>query len=238
MKLDLLAFAAHPDDVELSCAGTLIKHSDAGYKTGVIDLTKGELGTRGNAELRAQEAANAAKIMGLSVRENLDMPDGFFEVNEPNKMAVVRMIRKYRPEIIIVNAIYDRHPDHGRASKIVSDAWFLSGLIKVITTVDGKEQDAWRPKAVYHYIQDRMMKPDFIVDISEVMDKRSAAIHAFSSQFYNPSSTEPETAISSKQFLESLTGRALEMGRTIGTAFGEGFVAERTPGVSDIFKLL
>ena len=238
MKLDLLAFAAHPDDVELSCAGTLIKHCEAGYKTGVIDLTKGELGTRGNAEIRAQEAANASRIMGLSVRENLNLPDGFFEVNESSKMAVVRMIRKYRPEIIIANAVYDRHPDHGRASKIVSDACFLSGLVKVITSENGKEQEAWRPKAVYHYIQDRMMKPDFIVDISDVMEKRSAAIYAFSSQFYNPASNEPETAISSKQFLDSLTGRALEMGRTIGTAFGEGFVAERTPGIIDIFKLL
>jgi len=238
MKLDLLAFAAHPDDVELSCAGTLIKHSEAGYKTGVVDLTKGELGTRGNAELRAQEAAVASQIMGLSVRETLNMPDGFFAVDELNKMAVVRMIRKYRPEIILANSIYDRHPDHGRASKIVSDAVFLSGLVKIKTSVDGTDQQAWRPKAVYHYIQDRMMKPDFIVDISEVMEKRSAAIHAFSSQFYNPASNEPETAISSKQFLESLTGRALEMGRTIGTAFGEGFVVERTPGVSDLFKLL
>ncbi len=237
MKLDLLAFAAHPDDVELSCAGTLIKHAEAGYKTGVIDITRGELGTRGSAAIREKEAQEAGKIMGISARENLDMKDGFFELNEENKMAVVKMIRKYRPEIILANAIDDRHPDHGRASKLVSDACFLAGLIKISTQVDGNEQQAWRPKAVYHYIQDRRMTPDFIVDVSATMEKREKAIMAFASQFYDPASTEPETAISSKLFLEGLKSRALEFGRIIGAEYGEGFVVERTPGVDNLFNL-
>ncbi len=237
MKLDLLAFAAHPDDVELSCAGTLIKHAEAGYKTGVVDLTRGELGTRGSAAIRDAEAQLAGQVMGISFRENLGMKDGFFELNEENKLAVVRMIRKYRPEIVLANAIDDRHPDHGRGSKLVSDACFLSGLIKVVTRLDDREQEAWRPKAVYHYIQDRTMRPDFIVDISGTMEKRVKAIMAFSSQFYNPNSTEPETAISSKLFLEGLKSRALEFGRLIGAEYGEGFVAERTPGIDDLFKL-
>ncbi len=238
MKLDMLAFASHPDDVELSCAGTLIKQVLAGYKIGIIDLTRGELGTRGTAAIREQEAKKASEIMGIHVRENLDMKDGFFEVNEENKLKVVQMIRKYRPEIILANAVHDRHPDHGRGSKLVSDACFLSGLVKVVTMSDGKSQGVWRPRAVYHYIQDRNMRPDFIVDISQTMDKRVAAIMAFSSQFFNPESQEPETAISSKIFLEGLKARALEYGRLIGTDYGEGFVAERTPGVDDLFQLL
>lgn len=238
MKLDMLAFASHPDDVELSCAGTIIKHIAAGYKTGIIDLTRGELGTRGTAAIREQEANKASEIMGIHVRENLDLKDGFFEVNEESKMKVIRMIRKYRPEIIIANAINDRHPDHGKGSKLVSDACFLSGLIKVVTMEDGKLQEAWRPRAVYHYIQDRNMRPDFIVDVSKFMDKRMEAIMAFSSQFFNPDSNEPETAISSKIFLEGLKARALEYGRLIGTDYGEGFIAERVPGIDDIFGLL
>lgn len=238
MKLDILAFAAHPDDVELSCAGTIIKHINAGYSAGIIDLTRGELGTRGSAVIREQEAAEATKIMGVTVRENLNMKDGFFEMNEENKIAVVKMIRKYRPEIILANAFSDRHPDHGRGSKLVSDACFLSGLIKVITSLDGKEQEAWRPKAVYHYIQDRRIQPDFIVDISSTIDKRVQSIMAFSSQFYNPDSPEPETMISSKLFLEGLTSRAMEFGRIIGVEYGEGFVVERTPGIKDLFHLM
>ncbi len=234
----MLAFASHPDDVELSCAGTIIKHIAAGYKTGIIDLTRGELGTRGNAAIREQEASKASEIMGINVRENLDLKDGFFEVNEESKLKVIRMIRKYRPEIIIANAITDRHPDHGKGSQLVSEACFLSGLIKVITMEGGKEQEAWRPRAVYHYIQDRNMRPDFIVDVTQVMDKRLEAIMAFSSQFFNPDSNEPETAISSKIFLEGLRARALEYGRLIGTDYGEGFITERVPGIDDIFRLL
>jgi bacillithiol biosynthesis deacetylase BshB1 len=238
MKLDLLAFAAHPDDVELSCAGTIIVHVTAGFNTGVVHITRGELGTRGTAEIREQEAKKATAVLGIKVRENLDLSDGFFEVNEENKLAVVRMIRKYQPEIVLANALRDRHPDHGRASKLVSDACFLSGLIKVRTSVDGKEQEAWRPRAVYHYIQDRSMKPDVIVDISGVMEQREKAIMAFSSQFYNPASNEPETIISSKQFLEGLRARAIEFGRMIGAEYGEGFLVERSPGVKNLFELM
>ena len=238
MKIDLLAFAAHPDDVELSCAGTILIHGKAGYKTGVVDLTRGELGTRGNAALREKEANEASDILGLSVRENLEMADGFFEINDSNKIAVVKMIRKFRPTLVLANAIDDRHPDHGRASRLVSEACFLSGLVKIKTTMDGAEQEVWRPRAIYHYIQDRNMKPDIIVDISAVIEQREKAIMAFSSQFYNPDSTEPDTMISSKQFLIGLRSRALEYGRLIGAEFGEGFILERPPGTSDLFQLL
>ncbi len=238
MKLDLLAFAAHPDDVELSCAGTIILHGKAGYKTGVIDISRGELGTRGTAEIREREAKAASVIMGISIRENLDLPDGFFEVNEESRLAVIRMLRKYRPEIVLANAFYDRHPDHGRASLLVSESCFLSGLTKVTTTLDNTIQEAWRPKAVYHYIQDRSVKPDVIVDISSFMEQREQAINAFSSQFYNPTSTEPDTMISSKQFLEGLHSRAIEFGRMIGVEYGEGFLVERSPGVKNLFELM
>lgn len=238
MKLDILAFAAHPDDIELSCAGTIIKNIVSGRKVGIVDLTRGELGTRGNAEIREKESAMATSIMQLHARENLGLADGFFELSEENKLLVVKQIRKYRPEIVLANAVSDRHPDHGRASKLVSDACFLSGLIKVTTTLDGMEQEAWRPRVVYHYIQDRYMKPDFIVDVSEHMEKRMEAIMAFSSQFYNPDSKEPVTAISSLQFLENLKGRAVDFGRIIGVEYGEGFITERVAGVKNIFDLI
>jgi bacillithiol biosynthesis deacetylase BshB1 len=238
MKLDILAFAAHPDDVELSCSGTIIRHIAEGYKVGVIDLTRGELGTRGSAEIRDGETIEATKILGIHARENLGMADGFFEQNQENKIAVVKMIRKYQPEIIIANAISDRHPDHGRASQLVSDSCFLSGLIKVKTQYEGVEQLPWRPRAVYHYIQDRYHKPDFIVDISNYMEQRIASLKAFKSQIYDPDSKEPATVISSRQFFEALSARALEMGRIIGVEYGEGFVTERIPGVSDMFDLL
>jgi N-acetylglucosamine malate deacetylase 1 len=237
MKLDILAFAAHPDDVELSCSGTIVKHIKLGMKVGVIDLTKGELGTRGSSVIREKEADNASVIMGLSVRENLGMADGFFEISQENKMQVVRMIRKYQPRIVLANAIHDRHPDHGRASKLVSDACFLAGLIKIETSIDGQKQQAWRPEAVYNYIQDRRLKPDFIVDISEYIDVRIAAIMAYSSQFYNPQSTEPDTAISSKQFMEILTSRAMDFGRLAGFEYGEGFTTERPIGVNTLVDL-
>ncbi len=232
MKLDILAFAAHPDDVELCCAGTLIKHSNAGYKVGIIDLTQGELGTRGTAEIRALESSKASKIMNLSVRENLNLGDGFFSLSNENKMKIVEMIRKYKPETVIANAIYDRHPDHGRASELVSDGCFLAGLVKVVTRHNGEVQEAWRPKVVYHYIQDRFIQPDFIVDISTVYSERVEAIKSYSSQFYDPESNEPETAISSKQFFDSLQARALELGRIIGCEYGEGFTVERIPGIN------
>jgi bacillithiol biosynthesis deacetylase BshB1 len=237
MDLDILAFAAHPDDVELCCSGTLIKHALKGQKTGIIDLTRGELGTRGTAEIRSSESAAASVIMKLAARENLGMSDGFFEPTKENKIAIVRMIRKYRPRIILANAISDRHPDHGRASKLVTDSCFLSGLLKVETELDGKVQEPWRPKAIYHYIQDRFMEPSFIVDISEVMEQRNEAIRAYSSQFYDPDSTEPETVISTRQFFDSLSARALELGRVIGVDYGEGFVKERIPGINDLDDL-
>lgn len=236
MKLDILAFAAHPDDVEMTCSGTLLKHIKNGKKVGVVDLTRGELGTRGSAEIRAQESAKASKLMGISVRENLGMADGLFEQSEANKIKIVEMVRKYRPTIVMANAIYDRHPDHGKASKLVSDSCFLSGLPKLKTTFEGKEQDSWRPVAVYHYIQDRYIKPDFIVDISEFIDKRNAVIDCYTSQFYNPESNEPETVISTKQFLEILKLKSAELGRQIGVEYGEGFTTERPLGVDDLLS--
>lgn len=238
MKLDILAFGAHPDDVELSCSGTLIVHVRMGRKVGIIDLTKGELGTRGNEQKRRAEALAAAEIIGVSVRENLDLGDGFFMEDQESLLKVVCSIRKYQPEIVICNAVSDRHPDHGRAASLVSRASFLSGLIKVETTADGLSQEAWRPKAVYHYIQDRYIKPDFIVDVSSVWEQRMKSVMAFDSQFYNPDSLDPATPISSKEFLEFLDSRSCEMGRLIGSRHGEGFTVERTPGIGDLFQLV
>ncbi len=237
MKLDILAFAAHPDDVELSCSGTIVKHIKLGYKIGIVDLTRGELGTRGTAAIRDNEAANASVIMGISVRENLNMPDGFFDLSQQNKIKIIEMIRKYRPRIVLANAVYDRHPDHGRASQLVSESCFLSGLTKVETRLNGINQHAWRPESVYNYIQDRRIKPDFVVDVSDFMEERMNAINAYSSQFYNPQSIEPDTAISSKQFIELLTSRAMEFGRLAGFEYGEGFTSERPVGINNIMDL-
>jgi len=237
MKLDILAFAAHPDDVELSCSGTLIKHIKAGYKAGIVDLTAGELGTRGNAALREKEAALASEILGVVARENLNLKDGLFGIDENSRLSVVRMIRKYRPEIVLANSIRDRHPDHGRASSLVSESCFLAGLTKLVTELNGEIQQAWRPKAIYHYVQDYQLKPDLIVDISDFMEDRIKSIMAYSSQFYNPDSKEPQTAISTKEFQEVLRSRALENGRLIGTLYGEAFIVERPPGVDDLMKL-
>jgi len=237
MKLDILAFAAHPDDVELSCSGTLIKHIKAGYKAGIVDLTAGELGTRGNAALREKEAALASEILGVVARENLNLKDGLFSIDENSRLSVVRMIRKYRPEIVLANSIRDRHPDHGRASSLVSESCFLAGLTKLVTELNGEIQQAWRPKAIYHYVQDYQLKPDLIVDISDFMEDRIKSIMAYSSQFYNPDSKEPQTAISTKEFQEVLRSRALENGRLIGTLYGEAFIVERPPGVDDLMKL-
>ena len=237
MKLDILAIAVHPDDAELSCSGTLIKHIKAGKKAGIIDLTRGELGTRGNGELRVKEAEVAAKIMGLSTRENLGMADGFFEYNRANQIAIIQMIRKYQPEIVLANAIDDRHPDHGKAAKLTKDACFLSGLRKVETELDGVVQTHWRPKQIFHYIQDRHLIPDFIVDISDEIDQKMEAIMAFSSQFFNPKSTDPESPISSKEFLESVKGKNSVFGREIGAAYAEGFNTDKIVGVDDLFDL-
>ncbi|TRX16673.1 bacillithiol biosynthesis deacetylase BshB1 [Flavobacterium franklandianum] len=238
MKLDILAFGAHPDDVELGCGGTIAKEISLGKKVGIIDLTRGELGTRGSVEIRNQEAAVAAKILGVSVRENLDMRDGFFQNDESHQLEIIKMLRKYKPEIVLCNAIEDRHIDHGKGSKLVSDACFLSGLIKIETELDGVKQDAWRPKLVYHYIQWKNLNPDFVVDISGFNEKRIEAILAYSSQFYDPNSNEPETPIASINFLESLNYRAQDMGRLIGTDYAEGFTVERYLAVNSLGNLM
>ncbi len=239
MKLDILAFAAHPDDVELGCSGTLLKHLALGKKVGIIDLTKGELGTRGTPEIRQKERDIATKIMGIDVRETLSMHDGLFEINAANKLEVVRMIRKHQPEIVLANAVSDRHPDHGRASQLVSESCFLSGLIK-IETFDSQyqPQKAWRPKAVYHYIQDRYLKPDFIIDITPYMEQKMEAIKAYSSQFYNEESNEPITPIATKEFIDFLYARATGFGRTINVKYAEGFTTERAAGVPTLFDLI
>ena len=237
MKTDLLAIGAHPDDVELSAGGTIALHVKAGKVVGIIDLTRGELGTRGNADLRDQESKEASGILGIAFRENLKMKDGLFENDEQHLLKIIEKIRLYQPEVVICNAVTDRHPDHGRASTIVSRACFLSGLRKINTQFNNKAQELWRPKAVYHYIQDRHIQPDFIIDISRFMDVKMAAIKAYSSQFYDPDSKEPETPISGKGFLEFLYGRAVEMGRMIDVAYGEGFTVERSIGLKSIFDI-
>jgi bacillithiol biosynthesis deacetylase BshB1 len=233
MKLHILAFAAHPDDVEISSSGTLIKHIQMGYACGIADLTRGEMGTRGTADLRDQESAEASKVMGLSARENLNLGDCFFEYTQENLMRVIEVIRKYQPEIVIANAPEDRHPDHGRASKLVSDACFYAGLPKIETSLP-----AWRPKSLFYYLQDRYLKPDFVVDITAQMPDKIKALMCYSSQFYNPESKEPTTPISTPEFLEFLQARFRELARPIGTSFAEGFICDRTPGVSDFFKLI
>jgi bacillithiol biosynthesis deacetylase BshB1 len=238
MKLDILAFGAHPDDVELSCGGTLLKHIQLGKKAGVIDLTKGELGTRGTVQTRNAESEAASELLQLSVRENLGLEDGFFLNDKSNQLKVVTMIRKYQPEIILCNAVHDRHPDHGKGGKLVSDAVFLAGLLKVKTSLDGQEQQHWRTKAVYHYIQDRHIRPDFVVDISDFIEAKMQAVKAYASQFYNPNSKEPETPISSKEYFDFLLSRSIEMGRQIQAKHGEGFTAERLIGVQSLFDLI
>lgn len=219
MKLDILAFAAHPDDIELACSGTLLKHIAMGKKVGIIDLTRGELGTRGSAELRAIEANKSSEIMGIQVRENLEMADGFFENNSINQLKIIEVIRKYQAELILANAIEDRHIDHGRAAELVHNAAFLSGLAKIETN----KLSPWRPKKTIHYIQDYYLKPDLVIDITPYFEKKKECILAFSSQFYNPESKEPETPISSKLFFDFLEARSREIGRLIGVEFGEGF---------------
>lgn len=237
MKLDILAFGAHPDDVELGCSGTIAKEVSLGKKVGIIDLTRGELGTRGSVEIRNSESAKASEILGVVVRENLDMRDGFFVNDETHQLKVIEMIRKYQPEIVLCNAITDRHIDHGKGSKLVSDACFLSGLRKIKTVCDGVEQEAWRPKLVYHYIQWQNIEPDFVVDISEFMDKKMDSVLAYSSQFYDPKSNEPVTPIASKNFIESVKYRALDLGRLVGVEYAEGFTVERYLAVNSLGDL-
>lgn len=235
--LDILAFGAHPDDVELGCSGTLAKAVASGKKVGIIDLTRGELGTRGSAAIRTEESKQAAKILGAEIRENLDFSDGFFVNDKSHQLEVIKKIRKYRPEIVICNAVDDRHIDHGKGSKLVSDACFLSGLRKVETSYEGEEQQAWRPKKVYHYIQWKNLKPDFVVDISGYLEKKVDAVLAYKSQFYDATSNEPNTPISDQNFLDSVTYRARDLGRLAGVAFAEGFTAERTPLVKSLDDL-
>jgi bacillithiol biosynthesis deacetylase BshB1 len=237
MKLDILAFGAHPDDVELGCAGTILKEIALGKKVGIVDLTRGELGTRGSAEIRDQEAAAAAKILGVSVRENLSFRDGFFINDEAHQLEVIKMIRKYQPEIVLCNAVDDRHIDHAKGSQLVSDACFLSGLVRIETTLDGQLQKAWRPKVVYHYIQWKNIVPDFVVDVSGFETEKTAAILAYRSQFYDPNSKEPESPISSKNFLESLNYRSRDLGRLTGVEHAEGFTVERCLAVNSLSDL-
>jgi bacillithiol biosynthesis deacetylase BshB1 len=238
MKLHVLAIAAHPDDTELSCSGTLLKHISLGYNCGVLDLTSGELGTRGSAELRLEEAANAAKILGLQVRDNLKMADGFFKNDQQHQLEIIKKIRQYQPDVVLCNAITDRHPDHGRAAQLASEACFYSGLRRVQTQLNGQEQQPWRPKAVYHYIQDKQLKPDLVVDVTEFVEKKMEAIQAFKSQFYNPDSKEPESPISVRNYLEVVKAKMSVFGRDAGFEYAEGFTVERTPGVTDLFKLV
>lgn len=235
--IDILAFAAHPDDIELSCSGTIMKAISQGKKVGIVDLTQGELGSRGTIETRYEEAAAASKIMGIDVRVNLRMADGFFEINEENKRLIVEQIRKYRPTIVLANAIEDRHPDHGRASKLVSEACFLAGLRRIETFYEGEIQEAYRPKAVYHYIQDHLIQPDFVVDVTEFVDRKVESIKAYKTQFYDPNSSEPMTPISGAEFFDFIKGRMMQFGRPIGAQYAEGFTVERLPGVEDLFDL-
>jgi len=238
MKLDILAFAAHPDDIELSAAGTLMKHIAEGKTVGIVDLTQGELGSRGTIETRYEEADTASKIMGISVRVNLKMADGFFNDSEENKRLIIEQIRRFQPKIVLANAIEDRHPDHGRAAKLVSESCFLSGLRKIETSWEGESQNAHRPKAVYHYIQDHYLKADFCVDVTDFVDRKIEAIKAYKTQFYDPNSKEPVTPISGEEFFDFIKGRMMQYGRPIGAKYAEGFTVERELGVNSFDDLI
>ena len=237
MKLDILAFGAHPDDVELGCGATIAKEIAAGKKVGIVDLTRGELGTRGSAEIRDAEAAKAAAILGVSARENLRFRDGFFTNDEQHQKEIIKMIRKYRPEIVLCNAVDDRHIDHGKGSKLVSDACFLSGLIRIETEAEGIKQDAWRPKQVYHYIQWKNLTPDFVVDVSDFIQQKIDAVMAYGSQFYDPDSKEPVSPIATKNFTESIEYRAKDLGRLVFCDYAEGFIVERYLAVNSLSDL-
>jgi bacillithiol biosynthesis deacetylase BshB1 len=236
-KLDILVLAAHPDDAELGCGGTIVKHVQLGYKVGVVDFTRGELGTRGTIQTREQEAKDAANILGLSVRENLGLRDGFFRHTEEDILKVVQSIRTHQPEIVLANAIKDRHPDHGKGANLAYEACFLSGLAKVETDRDGKKQSPWRPKQVYHYIQSQLLMPDFVIDISRHWEQKIQSVKAYKTQFFDPKSAEPETYISKPEFLTFLEARAKEFGHAINAPYGEGFVAANMLGVDNLFNL-
>lgn len=238
LKLDILVIAVHPDDAELGCSGTILKHVTLGHKVGIVDLTMGELGSRGSAAIRMQEAAAAAEILGLSARENLELADGFFQNDRDHQLRVISAIRKYQPEIVITNAYHDRHPDHGRASELVATSSFLSGLRK-IETYDGAElQQEWRPNLLLHFIQDVYIKPDIVVDVTEHWDKKIASIQAYGSQFYNPEwKEEHQTYISSAEFYPIVESRAREFGKVIGSKYAEGFLSKKILGVDNLFNL-
>ncbi|WP_431123811.1 bacillithiol biosynthesis deacetylase BshB1 [Flagellimonas flava] len=240
MKLDILVFGAHPDDAELGAGGTIAKEVARGKKVGIIDLTRGELGTRGTPEIRDEEAAKAAEILGVAVRENMQFADGFFVNDKHHQMEIIKMVRKYRPDVVLCNAVDDRHIDHAKGSQLVSDACFLSGLVKIDTKMDGDDQwqQPWRPRVVYHFIQWKNLEPDFVVDVSGFIEKKNEAILAYSSQFFDPKSDEPETPISSKNFIDSVTYRARDMGRLVGVEYAEGFNVERFVAVDNLDALI
>ncbi|HAH38565.1 MAG TPA: bacillithiol biosynthesis deacetylase BshB1 [Algoriphagus sp.] len=237
MKLDILVIAAHPDDAELGCSGTIAAHIAKGYKVGIVDLTAGEMGTRGTPELRIEEANKAAEILGLSARENMGFKDIFFQDNQEHQLELIKIIRKYQPDIVLANAVTDRHPDHGKGSDLATNSCFMSGLRRIETELDGKAQQAWRPKFVYHYIQNNYIEPDFVVDITDYWDTKVESILAFQSQFHDPNSEEPESFISNPDFLPFIEARAREMGHRIMTTYGEGFTVERMIGATDLFDL-
>jgi N-acetylglucosamine malate deacetylase 1 len=239
MKLDILVIASHPDDAELGCGGTIAKHTASGKKVGILDLTRGELGTRGTVQTREQEAVASAKILGVAVRENACLADGYFQNDKESQLKVIRYIRKYQPQIVLANAIYDRHVDHGKGAQLAYDSCFLSGLIKIETKDDnGKTQPAWRPGAVYHFIQSQLIQPHFVVDVTGYWDIKLQAIQAFKTQFFDPTSNEPETYISKPGFLKMIEARSVEFGHAIGTTHGEGFTVRRYPGVKNLFDLI
>jgi bacillithiol biosynthesis deacetylase BshB1 len=237
MKLDILVLSAHPDDAELGCGATIAKHVSKGYRVGIIDLTQGELGTRGTMETRQAEAQAAASILGVSVRENLELADGFFSNTPEQQRVVIQAIRTYQPEMVLTNAMNDRHPDHGKGASLVADACFLSGLSKIETHLNGQLQKAWRPKAVYHFIQSYLTVPDFVVDVSGHWPAKMESIRAYRTQFFDPASKEPETFISKPGFLQLVEARGRDLGYSIGAEYGEGFTVRRFPGVEDLFQL-
>jgi N-acetylglucosamine malate deacetylase 1 len=237
-KLDILAFGVHPDDVELGCSGTILASVAEGKKVGIIDLTRGELGTRGSAEIRSEEAANAAKVLQVTARENLEMADGFFQNDETHQLKVIEAIRKYRPEIILCNSTEDRHPDHGRSAQLVEDAAFLSGLRKIETSYQGGKQQEWRPKYVFHYLQDRFLQPDFVFDISDFIEDKLKSVLCYKTQFYNPDLDEPETYISSPDFFDAVKARAMMLGKRIGVKYAEGYITKKMVGIKSFDSLI
>jgi len=237
MKLDILVFAAHPDDAELGCSGTIAAHVAKGHKVGIVDFTKGEMGTRGTPELRVKEAEEAGRILGLSARENMGFQDVYYKDDEAHQLELIKMIRKYKPEIVLANAIRDRHPDHGKGGSLATNACFMSGLRKIETELNGESQEAWRPKFVYHYIQNNYIEPDFVMDITPFWDTKVKSILAFHSQFHDPNSKEPESFISTPDFLPFIEARSREMGHKIMKTYGEGFTVEKMIGTDDLFDL-